>query len=554
MGRLIVWRNLLPTGRCNHAMITLDLKSSPYLIVETLPMCSSNAAQASELPILSGLFEEQLRQLEYAGLAAGFLGTLNLKKFAGSYHVAVTMLEAAPSLRLAPRERPFPIVYNNVSWSSDLLCGYVGPDLPVAPRDVVASYFQLWEISLKTPNIARAHLLKCALWFFANTGQDLRATLAFLIDLYAHGYFATAVLFMDTLTGFAAIYSSTPDLAFLTGATRRDSAMLNSKLSELDASLEESPKSPQRWELVLQNVLDRVGELAEQARSAGNADEWLLALARLMGPVMFLSIEYHAARNSKLSITTRAQLSMFEEIGADLHTDPIRLKVLAEEGLRPTWEFPHQRLFDEYRARYPADEWLERVTGDRIVLRDVLRESVNRTTGAFDAPIPPGFLLNSTYLATALCEACECTADHIRSIDFDKGHMASAQARYRESMGKPAAPKEMRKILKDIELRDFVRASAVIESLAPPQRRALTAEFLFLYPWHELALYLEASAQSASSAADYELLKQALVLKPTFSLTWYALSSWSKTNGYEEDAGALRAIAESIARVTGVYP
>ena len=109
---------------------------------------------------------------------------------------------------------------------------------------------------------------------------------------------------------------------------------------------------------------------------------WILCQARVLGPSMWLSQVFPSAEKIGVAAIYRTLLSRFDELMSDLDAVVGYRQVQAENELPPTWEIESTpALATTYERRYSKGSWLDRMTEDRLVMPDAVRELVRGTPG-----------------------------------------------------------------------------------------------------------------------------------------------------------------------------
>jgi hypothetical protein len=498
------------------------------------------------------VLEEHLRQFQLTGLIAAFCGDSE-KIVCGMtpfYHVILKLLDSAPTLAESPVTFNSPAVYSADNWCSDQLAGYAGMELSITPKALLASHANLWSAAEKIRETAILHFVKCILWYYENHARDLRRTIKFVLDLYGHGFFTSQRVFADVMDRFSRLYASSADLSFLVGTKREDLPQINAQLTRVSAQLPEL--STDQFEPILKYLIDFVQDLASEARIATNADAWLMGLAKLAGPATFLGINFRAVDVKRLDVLTRAALSAIEEMGADLFAVGCRFRTFASENLPLGWDFtgPYEDLATKYRATFPEDEWLDRLTDDRLVMPQEIKELIviNGWERLPEIETPPRFRLNTPLLAIPLCIACERNPPQVRSIDFTT-HALTVAMKYldRDTATKPTVS-AARSHLINYELTELIESVTNVAEAEMKFFADRIAEFLGRYPWHALPMFLTATQvtsqphrETASTA-----LRLALLSAPYYIDAWRALAKLAEDNGNQDDAVALRSTADSL--------
>jgi|GEM_PF-6564128 len=374
--------------------------------------------------ITTQIIEQQIAQLRYTGIFLALTGHISneLNRIRAFYDVLVICLKVARTYELEPKLDKIPAIYNVTSWTSDDLCGYAGSDLEITGADLVTSYVECWLHELEHPRMAVAHFQKCALWYSEKRGRDPLAGLSLLLDLFDYGFFVKWDLFGDVLNSYLRFHALGIDLSFMDQETIAEVALINEKLGQITREYQEVALDTQKFEVLIAAVGDLTIDRIQKAREAQTLDEWLIRQASVSGPVWWLAIMYHESVDMDFGILSRRMLSLMEETGADLQAAAAFRNVQAENELPPVWELG--RFFDiakGYRERYSDDSWLDRMTEDRLLFPDCVRDQI-RPVGleAFaSSKLTREWRLPSERLAFSLCLAHRRHPSFVRSAEFE---------------------------------------------------------------------------------------------------------------------------------------
>ena len=501
--------------------------------------------------MLGQIIEQQITQLRYTGLFLALTGNFGdeLYRIYTFYDVIKTSLKVARTHELEPTPNGMPVIYNPSSWTSDQLCGYAGRDLEITVDELVASYMESWLFQLRYEEQAKNHFLKCALWFSEKHGRDPLTGISFLLDLFAHGFFVNWNIFGDVLNSYLRFHALGIDLSFMAQTTVANAAFINENLGRVVREYEKVDLDLARFDALIAAVGELTMDLIQRARQAQSLDEWLIREACVCGPVWWLSIIYHASTDMNFGILTRRMLSKIEEIGADLHATVGYRNVQAQFELPPVWHLaPDIDIAKGYRERYPDALWLDRMTEDRLLFPDSVREQI-RAVGleAFTSPaLPRAWRFPSEKLAFPLCVAHGRNPSFMRSVDFSAEVIDDAITK----MGLPPDQSESRITARRglYELMDVALVNE-ISSLGPGALAELhLTELRALYPWHAMLCLNQGIRHVLRRDLDGALdaFQRCLLIEPNGVAHWLAIAELAELKGFVADAAALNEIARLV--------
>ena len=520
-----------------------------------------------ESTIASGLLTDFSRQLQAFGVLSCMTGNAADPLITRMMYVfAAVFRQAEQQFATKPALSGIPLVYNPDAWSSEHLCGYAGEDLLAAPIEAVGSYGNLWLLSIRQPSVATGHFLKCALWFYAQ-GRERRDVIRFALHLFEAGFFIKLNGFLDLLAVLTDYCTRNVDLSSLRDLKRAEAAKVGAFLRQQDAQLYQLPRSERLIHEVLDCLIEHTVDRIEEARSASSLDAWVISLARLMGPVEWLSIAFHQAADLDLGIVRRALLSQIEEIGADLHAESGLWRTKAEVMLPLAWSTPTLgRLGKEYQAAY-GDAWIDHLTDERLIVpRAVSKElAAQITTGdhidAERAAVPPStWQFCSPKLAPMLSFAVERDPTLMRSNDFDADVLVAEFLRV-EGAGAPHSDADdgqefmqrhgqhalagARQRLIGRELASILADVLTMNKQTP---RARLQDYRELYPWSQAICRISGIHESLAGDPEQGIdqLQQAVLLGPGDRVGWSALAQECHRRNLQHEAAYCTAVAATL--------
>jgi hypothetical protein len=246
-------------------------------------------------------------------------------------------------------------------------------------------------------------------------------------------------------------------------------------------------------------------------------------------------------------------LSQMEETGADLHAMVGLRSVQAQFELPPAWQLASS--FDiarGYRERYPDESWLDRMTDDRLLFPDCVREQI-RAVGldAFTSPtLPPEWRFPSEQLAFPLCLAHGRNPSFMRSVDFSPELIQDSI----NEMGLPPNQEES-KITARRRLQEL--AEAALEEETRNQGTSFAEELRLkdlraLYPWHAMLCRFDGiqhALRRRDSASAIKAFQYCLLIEPDGVAHWLAIAKLAELEGRRNDAAALYEIAKLVANI-----
>jgi hypothetical protein len=508
------------------------------------------------MSIISQIIEQQIAQLRYTGLFLALTGNIGeeLHRIRRFYAVIKITLMVARTYEQEPTLKGMPVTYNPSSWTSDQLCGYAGCDLEISSDELVASYVESWLTQLRYPNPSHAHFLKCALWYSEKHDQDPSAGLSFLLDLFDHGFFVNWNIFGDVVNSYIRFHALGIDLSFMGQTTIADVALINENLGRITREYEKIDPDAERFEALIAAVGELTMESMQRAREAESLDEWLIRAACVCGPVWWLSLRYYPSKSMGFGLPTRRMLSRIEETGADLHAMVGLRNVQAQFELPPVWGLAsYVDIAKGYRERYPDDSWLDRMTEDRLLFPNCVREQI-RGVGpdAFTSyTLPWNWCIASEKLAYPLCLAHGRNPSFVRTVDFSPQLIDDSIS----EMGLPS-DREESKVTARRRLLELAEAELIDETriLGMSQVDELRLnELRALYPWHATLCRYDGISRGLRSDFDSALnaFQLCLLIEPDGVEHWLATARLAHLKGCGDDAAAFNEIARLIANIHG---
>jgi hypothetical protein len=444
-----------------------------------------------------------------------------------------------------------PVVYNRTLWKNDKLCGYIGNDFQVSGSEVVASRRDLWQFAVRYPERLKAHFLKCALWFTQNHGNDYRAGLSFLLDLFAEGLFVKPLLFTDTINSFARHYALGVDLSFLERTKVFDSAQINERLSNITQQYENVLINFDRFNEIVSSAIDLILDRVERVYQAPTLDDWIIGQSSLYAPTMWLSFMFANKKALELSTTNLVMLSRFDEMSADIFASVMFRLDQARVHWPPKFHLEeYEDLAAAYREEFRDGSWLDRLTEDRLVIHDGVREFFRQTgsTTFHDVALPEKYALPSAQIAMPFCIAYGRDPALTRTVDFDSKQIASQLL----AMGVTERADESKIVAARQQLlKEEARMVAILVKQLP-RFSSKSFQWVFemreLYPWHpvlcrESAKFLPPPTDLGDPAS---CLNQCVALEPTNPDNWLAIAKQASRGGFDLDGAALSKIASRI--------
>lgn len=506
--------------------------------------------------ITTQIIEQQIAQLRYTGLFLALTGHISheLNRIHAFYDVLMLCLKVSRTYELEPKPDKIPVVYNVTSWTSEHLCGYAGSDIEITSDDLATSYVECWLHELQFPRKAVAHFQKCALWYSEKRGRDPLAGLSFLLDLFEYGFFVKWDIFKDVLNGYLYFHAFGIDFSFMDQTTIAEVGLINKKLEQITREYEKVDLDTERFEVLIASVGDLTIDRIQKARDAQTLDEWLISQASVSGPVWWLAQMHYASVATGFGVLTRQMLSYMEEIGADLQAAAAFRNIQAENELPPVWGLASfVDIAKGYRERYSDDSWLDRMTEDRLLFPDCVRDQI-RPAGleAFTSPtmLTRAWGFPSERLAFSLCLAHRRHPSFVRSADFEPKLIYDAM----KTMGLPLDKYESkiaarRRLLEmtDVALVDEIRSleTSWAEALHLHELRAL-------YPWHPLLCLrdgiLHVLRRDLGKAIN--AFQSCLMIEPDGAANWLAMAGLAERKQFPHDAAALNEIAKLVANIS----
>jgi hypothetical protein len=527
------------------------------------------AAPKPELETTENFLASALRQFQLIGAFSACLGAGDSKDFQTRIRAQFLSLQLALSgAQVSAPHRAWipetPVIYNPSSWHTERLCGYTGRDFTISAQDLLRSYMEFWLLTMNNSSQAADHAVKCLLWHFENHDRDLDGTLTFFLDLSRAGFVCSVNLMLDVFLGFITLYARDADLSFLRGASLHDRDTINRELSRTRRSLADKRMSIERLHVAVDWFIDHTLGLVAEAKNAQSIDEWLIRLAHLISPARVVASFLTQAEELELSLFQRATVSQVEEIFADLQAEFGAFRMLSEYDLPIAWDLTTANSVGrEYRAHFPREEWLRRLTADRLVMPDAVAQTLQQDAEPGDLKAPEEWRLASPVVAIPFCWALRKDAASVRRWDFT----VEALKHERLNLGYdplPDAPKlppnaivedktfaAARHHLIELELRDYSSRVAFPSSGTPLEADLLDARAR--YPWHSFfcrSLGIARGLQGDLLFAQREI-RMAVLLDMTEPLNWSALARASELAGHAEDARLFGTIAAHVAEVTG---
>lgn len=277
-----------------------------------------------------------------------------------------------------------PFLYNAASWSSPQFGGYTrGSDVKLS--EITVSYLTCWLASLRRDSELTPRLSKAALSYVSRTRRfDLG--FQYLIDIYAHGYVLERSSFLDSYSRLLRLYACSREdslLEFVADLTPgsisdEDVRLLNEHTDEI---VRTNSTDAKKVSANFEWVLDQTYKNIDHAKAASTADEWVLSCCLVYGLVELvqrLTSEFREAL--QLGLAHSAMLTQLEEIRADLGAFSVvtRTKYSYRPMLYDPLSLPLLRLCYE---KIHGNDWLERLTADRLVIPDQLKHLLNLKEG-----------------------------------------------------------------------------------------------------------------------------------------------------------------------------
>jgi len=500
------------------------------------------------------VIELQIEQLRFIGVLSASSGHFEQE----SDHVRAVWEITSATIAAArrhnievPRQHARPVVYNPSNWHNEALCGYIGSDVSVSLPELITSYMELWLLSSKLSESYKNHFLKCALWFTQNHGADLRRGLVFLLDLFYSGFFPRVRLFTETLDSFVRFYALEADLTFLDGTTLKEKETINQELAAVVRMTAQSPLNLERYDQILGIVIDLVLDRVEVAYRAQSLDEWIFEQAALYGPLLYLGFVHAAADELKVGTTNRLLLSRFEEMAADLGATAGFRAVQADFHLPPEWSLDAKdKLATAYQERFPDGSWLDRMTEDRMVMPNAVRELVRHasTHTLGNVRLPREWRLPSERVIRPLCIAHGRHPAMLRSTDFPNDLLAAGV----RAMDLPFTPESVVTVRAQLLAEDSSAIALEARDLAQTADPALAyetqlhlAQLREIYPWHPEVCHQ--SGKFAQTTGDFSsaltMLTYSVLMDPFSKQAWLSMSTLASVKQWSSEAAAFRDVS-----------
>jgi hypothetical protein len=250
-------------------------------------------------------------------------------------------------------------------------------------------------------------------------------------------------------------------------------------------------------------------------------------------------------------MTNQLLLSRFEEMAADLGATAGFRATQADFRLPPEWSLSAKdELANAYQERFPDGSWLDRMTEDRMVMPNAVRELVRRasTNALGDVRLPTEWRFPSERVIRPLCIAHGRHPALLRRTDFPN-HLLAAGVR---AMGLPSAPESVVTARAQLLVEESSAVALEAGHLAQTPGPSLTgvtrrrlAELREIYPWHpevchQFGKFAQATGDFSSALT---MLTYSVVMDPFSKQAWLSMSTLASAQERLSEAAAFRDVS-----------
>ncbi len=318
---------------------------------------------------------------------------------------------------------------------------------------------------------------------------------------------------------------------FMHGTTLANVALINENLNRAVREYRKIKLNPARYNEVLGVVIDLALDRVQAAYEALSLDDWIVREARVFGPALWLSQVHPSAEKIGVTGINRTMLSRFNEMASDIHGSIGWRETQAEHELPPNWEIGGlPGLAGIYRKRYPENSWLDRMTEDRLLMPNSVRELVRGTDAQTlgNLRLPRQWRLPSEKIILPLCIAHRRQPALLRSADFTTRCLSSKIRAMHLPPNEKSRAAARRRLME--EESSTIVAQALQLANVDVVKVDRLAEMRTLYPWHPTLCRLAGIFYCLAGDLDqaFPQLIFSVLIEPQGSANWMAIAKFAE--------------------------